>query len=254
MRTALLSLLTLTFAFQPVLASAYTIKNAERPSRRTLVKTQREQHAKNTTRTVPAPEKTVTTPSSYNKVGDYMPALPATGYSLGDEKAPITVVEFVDYACPFCATFATKTLSTIQSRYIKSGKVRFVFRNFPLTYHPAATAAAQAVECSRDQSESYALELQKKFFAESSDDDGLTQDDVYAAFESLKGIDTEKMYYCIDTEAKVPLIEQDMQDASDGGIGGVPSFWVLGPKGKTVLMQGALDFASFKKVFDTIGK
>lgn len=254
MRTALLSLLTLTFAFQPVLASAYTIKNAERPSRRTLVKTQREQNRAKVTRSVPVPEREMEAPASYNKVGDYMPAMPATGYTLGDEDAPITVVEFIDYACPFCATFATKTLPTIQSRYMKSGKVRFVFRNYPLTYHPAATVAAHAVECSRDQSESYALELQALFFAESTDADGLTQDDVYTAFESLKGIDTEKMYYCIDTEAKVPLIEQDMQDAADGGIGGVPSFWVLGPKGRTVLMQGALDFASFKKVFDTIVK
>ncbi len=255
MHKLFLSALTLTFALQPALASAYTIKGTERVSRRTLVNTHREgRQTQATTRTngSTTPKATINTP--YQKVGDYTPALPANGYTLGDADAPITVVEFIDYACPFCTQFALKTLPTIQKRYITPGKVRFVFRNLPLSFHAAASVAAQAIECSREQSEGYALQLQKKFFAATKDGDELTADDVYAAFQSLNGIDTEAMYYCIDTGATIPQIEEDMKAASDGGVGGVPSFWVLGPDGKTALIQGAQDFASFKKVFDNLLK
>lgn len=255
MKRSLHLLLSLVLLAQPALVFARTLTGTERVSRRTLVNTHREgrraQAAGRVTGST-APKATIDTP--YNKVGEYTPALPAQGYTLGNADAPVTVVEFIDYACPFCTQFALKTLPTIQKRYITPGNVRFVFRNYPLSFHAAATVAAQAVECSREQSEGYALQLQKKFFAATKDGTELTADHVYDAFQSLKGIDTEQMYYCIDTGATIPQIQDDMKAAADGGVGGVPSFWVLGPNGKTALIQGAQDFASFKKVFDTILK
>jgi protein-disulfide isomerase len=189
--------------------------------------------------------------SHYMPVGDLIPALPLDAYSVGSASAPVTVV---DYGCPSCAIFATTTMTSVTKNYIQTGKVRFVFRNFPLSYHPAANVAAMAIECSRDQSADYALSLQTAFFAATAKNNDLTQDDIYGAIAHLKGVDTEKLYYCIDTSAKQSVLDRDEVDAIAGGVNGTPSFWILGKNGKSELVQGALDDASFKKVLDNFLK
>ena len=63
---------------------------------------------------------------------------------LGKDKAPVVIVEFSDYQCPFCSRFYTETLSQIKTQYIDTGKVKFVYRDFPLSFHPEALPAAAA--------------------------------------------------------------------------------------------------------------
>src|SRR3989304_1908007 len=71
---------------------------------------------------------------------------------LGDKNAPVTIIEFSDYQCPFCRKFWTETLPSIKSQYVDTGKVKIVFRDFPLTsIHPSAQPAAEAAECVREQ-------------------------------------------------------------------------------------------------------
>jgi protein-disulfide isomerase len=189
---------------------------------------------------------------TYAPVGDYTPALPAKGLSEGSALAPVTIVEFTDYGCPFCAQFAEQTLPLITSQYIAKNKVRFVVRNFPMSFHPAANVSAMAVECARDQSDMLAWQLHNLLLAKTAERNELTQDDVYAALKAIPGFDLQKMYYCIDTAAKQPLLDLDKGDAVNGGINGTPSFWVLGPKGKAELIQGAVPFETFQKVIDTM--
>ena len=70
---------------------------------------------------------------------------------IGSEDAPVTIIEFSDYQCPFCRKFWTETLPLIKSEYIDTGKVKFVYRDFPLaSLHPMATPSAEAAECVRD--------------------------------------------------------------------------------------------------------
>src|SRR5580704_11010299 len=74
------------------------------------------------------------------------------GYSLGSNDAPLTIVEFTDYQCPYCRQFESATLPDIRKKYIDTGKVRFVVRDFPLvTMHPDAMQAAEAAHCAGDQ-------------------------------------------------------------------------------------------------------
>jgi protein-disulfide isomerase len=88
-----------------------------------------------------------------------MPQVPQTGklrleggYSLGSSDAPVTIVEFTDYQCPFCRRFESTTFSEIRKKYIDTGKVRFVVRDFPLAeMHPDAMQAAEAAHCAGDQ-------------------------------------------------------------------------------------------------------
>lgn len=71
----------------------------------------------------------------------------------GDSDAPVTIVEFSDYECPFCGRYFNDTLPQITEKYINTGKVKYVFRDAPLPFHPNAIPAANAAECVRDQSD-----------------------------------------------------------------------------------------------------
>ena len=88
-------------------------------------------------------------------------------YFKGDADAPITIVEFSDYECPFCVRFAEQTLPSIESEYIDTGKVKFHYRDFPLGFHQNAQKAAEAARCAGELggSEAY-FEMHDKIFAE----------------------------------------------------------------------------------------
>ncbi len=71
--------------------------------------------------------------------------------ALGEANAPITMIEFSDFQCPFCAQFHSGTFPQIKENYIDTGKVRFVIRDFPLAFHKHAKKAAEAAECAKMQ-------------------------------------------------------------------------------------------------------
>ncbi len=72
-------------------------------------------------------------------------------YAIGQENAPLTMVEFTDYQCPFCRRFESETFAQLKKNYIDTGKVRFVSRDLPLEFHPNAPRAAIAVRCAGEQ-------------------------------------------------------------------------------------------------------
>src|SRR5262245_41431233 len=72
---------------------------------------------------------------------------------IGNKDAPITIVEFTDYQCPFCQRFHVTTFADLKKNYIDTGKVRFYSRDMPLDFHPNAMRAAQASRCAGDQNQ-----------------------------------------------------------------------------------------------------
>ena len=70
---------------------------------------------------------------------------------LGDEKAPVTIVEYSDFQCPFCRSFFEGSYAEIKKEYIDTGRVRLVYRHWPLDFHPMAQPSARAVECASEQ-------------------------------------------------------------------------------------------------------
>ena len=70
---------------------------------------------------------------------------------LGDANAKVTVIEFTDFQCPFCGRHFEQTFGQIKENYVDSGKVKYVLRDFPLSFHPHAEEAAEAAECANDQ-------------------------------------------------------------------------------------------------------
>ena len=74
---------------------------------------------------------------------------------LGDEDAPVTIIEFTDFQCPFCGRHHDQTFPQIKSQYIDTGKGKYVYRDFPLSFHPQAQSAAEAYECANEQGKSW---------------------------------------------------------------------------------------------------
>ena len=145
---------------------------------------------------------------------------------LGSEDAPVTIIEFSDYQCPFCRKFWTETLPSLKSEYIDTGKVRFVYRDFPLaSLHAMAIPSAEAAECVRDVaggSDKAYFEYHDKLFSEQNILDGgdpingpvrgtaqYTVDDLKAWAKEI-GYDIDS---CFDSGKFKSEVQKDIADA-----------------------------------------
>lgn len=160
------------------------------------------------------------------------------GYpSLGPADAPITIVEFSDFQCPYCRKFYEDTYRALLDAY--PGKIRFVYRNFPLTsIHPEAFPSAQAAMCANDQNAFW--DYHDKLF--SSADLGQS---VYVQYASDLGLDMDKFQSCLSNGAHDAEITSDSNYALSIGVGSTPTFFVNGYK-----VEGAYPLDYFKQVID----
>jgi len=166
---------------------------------------------------------------------------------LGASNAKVTIIEFGDYQCPSCRAFWRDTLPRIKKDYVDTGKVRIVFRDFPITeIHPEATVAAIAADCAGDHGKYF--EFHDKVFREQ---DRRGRDIVRFKAADLKrwaadiGIAAAAFNECVDTERHKAEVEKDHKDGADVGINGTPVFFINGR-----LIAGAHPFATFQKVIE----
>jgi protein-disulfide isomerase len=157
----------------------------------------------------------------------------------GDKDAPVTIVEFSDYECPFCARFFDQTYSQIKEKYIDTGKVKLIFRDFPLSFHTQAQKAAEAAECAGEQGKYY--DMHDKLFAEGVAG-GVASFKGYA--KSL-GLDTAKFDSCLDNGDMASEVQKDFLDGQQAGVQGTPGFFVNG-----VPISGAQPFSVFEQVIE----
>jgi protein-disulfide isomerase len=157
----------------------------------------------------------------------------------GQADAPVTIVEFSDYECPFCARFYSQTLQQIDEEYIQTGKVKLVYRDFPLSFHPQAQKAAEAAECAGEQGMYY--EMHDMLF-ERGVSGGVTSFKAYAAEIGLNTADFDN---CLDSGAMADEVKKDFADGQAAGIRGTPGFIINGE-----VISGALPFENFKQVID----
>jgi len=153
--------------------------------------------------------------------------------------APITIIEFSDYECPFCERFYVQTLPQLQKNYIDTGKVRLVFRDYPLSFHLNATNAAVAAECAGEQ---------KKYWEYH---DALFQHQNALDNKSLKqyamdlGLFTASFNQCLDSSAMLEEVQKDLQEGSRLGVRGTPTFFINGTR-----IVGAQPYEAFKQVIE----
>lgn len=160
----------------------------------------------------------------------------AVGPSKGDDKAPITIVEFSDYECPYCSR-AEESVKQVMEAY--KGKVRVVFRDFPLPFHQNAPKAHEAALCAGDQDKYW--DMHGKLFANQQ---ALGVDKLKGYAKDI-GLDTAKFDKCLASGDKGKIIAESKKAGEEAGVSGTPAFFINGR-----LLSGAQPFEEFKKVID----
>jgi len=172
---------------------------------------------------------------------------------LGKKNAPITIIEFSDYQCPFCARFSRDTLPQIKKDYIDKGIVRYVFRDYPLSsIHPRAQMAAEAAQCAGDQGKYW--EMHDTLF---DNQRALEVEDLKEYAEDLD-LNIKSFNECLDKAKYVREVKDDIKSGENAGVQGTPAFIV----GKTTengvikgkFIKGAHPYQTFKTAIEELLK
>ena len=165
----------------------------------------------------------------------------------GSATAPVTVYEMSDFQCPYCRRFALETFPTLEQEYIQTGKVRWVFINFPLvSLHPNAEPAAEVAMCAAKQNKFWPmhdllyrnqpawapLKAPAEFFLSLADSAAL---------------DATAFQQCLSTGAMQAVVKSDAESAARSGANSTPSFYIEGG-----IMPGAQPVAVFRTILDSI--
>jgi len=171
----------------------------------------------------------------------------------GDPDAPVTIVEFSDFQCPFCKRFHETTLPLIQENYIDTGKVKFVYRDFPLeSIHPnGAIPAAVAAECADEQGMFW--QYHDKIFQNQKNWERLAAEDVakeLKAYAQELGLNTNQFNDCLNSGKYMDEVNKDYQDAVSYGLTGTPGFFIGNEKNGYIKVTGAQPYSVFQNVLD----
>ena len=171
---------------------------------------------------------------------------------IGNPDAPITIIEFSDFQCPFCARFHIQTLPTIMEEYIEKGSVKLVFRDFPIqSIHPNAVPASVAAECANEQGKF--KQMHDILFEKQNEWSNL--ETVYAIelfnqYSEQINLEQEQFSSCLSTAKYVKEIQNDLDDGRTYGVTGTPGFFIGNQQIGFVELKGAQPFESFKNVID----
>jgi protein-disulfide isomerase len=154
----------------------------------------------------------------------------------GGAKAPVTIITFSDYQCPFC-----KRGEAVVDQVVKAygDKIRVVFRDYPLPMHPQARLAAEAASCAHAQGKFW--EYHDTLFANQS----ALGEDKLKEYADKVGLDRAKFDTCLAEKPFSAAIDKDMLDGAKAGVSGTPAFFVNGR-----MLSGAQPFEKFKEVID----
>jgi protein-disulfide isomerase len=198
--------------------------------------------------------------------------------ALGQSSAPVTWIEFSDYECPVCAKLVNDAGKNVKSNYVNSGKVKMYFRDFPLSFHAHANAAAMAARCANDGGKFW--EMHDKLLANQATWSKATNFQTIAeGYATDLGLDKVAFSSCISSNKYSSQISLDMSDAISVGVSGTPTVFLLLPKDKTdytklktalgsgygsymdlyqdtdnyiIMVVGALPYSAFQSVLDTV--
>ena len=160
----------------------------------------------------------------------------AKGFSRGPKDAPITIVEFADYECGFCSR-VLDSMDAVMKKY--PGKIRLVFRDFPLNFHPNATPAAVAARCAGAQGKFW--EMHDRLF----DQQGGLNAENYKKWATELKLDSAAFDKCLADPEVFAAVQADLKAGSAVGVNGTPAFFVNG-----VSLSGAQPLEAFVSVID----
>lgn len=190
----------------------------------------------------PAPQAAKVTRATLNMEGVAM---------LGSKNAPLTIVEYTDYQCPFCQRFHVTAFNELKKAYIDTGKVRFYSRDLPLEFHPNAMRAAMAGRCAGEQGQFWKLRD-----VMGANPEKLDMDHIVGFAADLK-MDTAALRSCVEGEKYKNAIQSDALEAMKVGAQGTPTF-ILGKSTATgvegEVLEGAMPFPMFDQKLKELSK
>ncbi len=203
----------------------------------------------NTLNTIPTPTQAAVPDSGSAKVSV------DNDMFMGSENAPITIVEFSDYQCPFCRKFWSDTLPSLKKDYIDTGKVKFVYRDLPLDFHPGAKPAAEATECAKEQGKYWQVH-DAIFQGQASQGQGTIQfskDDIIKWIGNA-GLNMNQLNQCLDSGKYKIEVEKDLADGQAAGVSGTPTFFIGKSNSDGTIdgtrLVGAQPYTAFKTIID----
>ncbi len=177
--------------------------------------------------------------------------------TIGDKNAPVTIVEFSDYECPFCQRHFQQTWPSLKKDYIDTGKVKLVYRDYPLSFHaPMAVTNAIAADCAREQGgdSAYFKYHDELFTRTKTGGSGLTKDDLTKIATDL-GMNANNLKSCVDSEKYKDEVDKDAAYGNTVGVSGTPSFFVGKSGDKQItgsLIVGAQPYSAFQQAIDPL--
>jgi protein-disulfide isomerase len=172
---------------------------------------------------------------------------------LGDPDAPVTLVEFSDYLCPFCGRHFSQTTSLLIDQYVRTGQINMEFRDFPLAeLHPTAPSGHAAAACIAEQGAALFWAYHDELFARQGEWSSLPDNSGFlASVAGDIGADVEAYQACVESGRTVPMVEQRVAQGRAFGFSGTPSFHVVdNVNDATFEIVGAQPFEVFASALD----
>ena len=167
---------------------------------------------------------------------------------LGNSDAPITLVEFGDYQCHFCNVFFKSTEEDIIENYVKTGKVKMIFKDYNII-GPDSINASHGSHCANDQGMFW--EYHDILYSNwTGENNGWASSENLIKFAQEIGLDLDKWSECMSNGKHSQTILASNEDAGKLGLTGTPAFFVIGPDGKTTKLFGAQPLEVFERIFD----
>ena len=163
--------------------------------------------------------------------------------SKGDPDAPVLIIEYSDYQCPYCSRYTLETLPQIEQNYIQTGKVRYVFKDFPLSFHAQAGLAAQAARCAGDQGDYWGMH--DLLFANQQAWGNQSAAQAFSSFADLLGLDVNQFNACLENGTHEQAVNNDLREGSSVGVSGTPAFFVNGQ-----FISGAQPYQVFQQAIE----
>jgi len=171
---------------------------------------------------------------------------------LGNANAPITLVEFGDYQCHFCNVFFHSTEDDILKKYVETGKVRMLFKDFNII-GPDSINASHGAHCANDQGAFW--EYHDILYSNwTGENNGWASSENLGKFAEEIGLNIDKWTECMGSADHSQVILASNEDAKSLGLTGTPAFFIIGPDGKTTRVFGAQPFEVFENIFEAVLK
>lgn len=170
-------------------------------------------------------------------------------FVMGRGDAPLVMVEYTDYQCPFCNRFTTTTFPELKKQYIDTGKLRFIARDLPLPFHQYATKAAQATHCAGEQDKFW--QMKDALMINSA----RLNPELISSLARDVALDIPKFQACMESDRHLDEIKGSIDVANAVGINGTPSFVIGRMTGDSLdgyLIVGAHPYEDFEKVLRTL--